>query len=87
MDSMWSVIVTLTCRDALTRGYIHCVRVAVRGQYADCQSYSDIQGYSDMGVHTLCEGGSTDSTRTVRVTLTYRNTLTSGYIHCLRVAV
>ena len=34
------------------------MRVAVHGQYVDCQSYSDIQGYSDKGVHTLCEGGS-----------------------------
>ena len=43
----------------------------IRILYVYCQSYSDLRGYSDKGG----EGG---NPRTVRVTLTYADTLTRG---------
>ena len=47
-------------------------RVVFRVLYAYCQSYSDLRGYSEKG------GGEGGNPRTVRVTLTYTDTLTRG---------
>ena len=44
---------------------------------ADCQSYSDVRGYSERGGRGM-EWWSMDHPRTVRVTLTYGDTLTEG---------
>ena len=46
--------------------------------YAYCQSYSDLRGYSNEGGVRVIGWYSVLCTRTVRVTLTYADTLTRG---------